>query len=58
MVWIGHNSMDLLVRSHGDASCNGRNFMTLLVRAHSGASGNGNFMNFLVRFRGGASVYN
>jgi len=33
--------------------------MTLLVRAHGGASGNGrNSTNLLVRFRGGALVYN
>jgi len=33
--------------------------MTLLVRAHGGASSNGcNSPNLLVRFRGGALVYN
>jgi len=41
MVWLGRNSMNLLVRSHSGASCNGRNSMTLLVRAHGGASCNG-----------------
>jgi len=35
---LGHNSMNLLVRSHGGASWSGRNSMDLLVRSHGGAS--------------------
>jgi len=38
MVWLGRNSMTLLVRAHGGASWSGRNSMTLLERAHGGAS--------------------
>jgi len=38
MVWLGRNSMNLLVRSHGGASWLGCNSMNLLVRFHGGAS--------------------
>jgi len=59
MVWIGRNSMNLLVKVHGGASYNGRNSVNLLVRVHGGASCNGrNSTTLLVRFRGGASIYN
>jgi len=58
MVWVGRNSMNLLVRSHGGVLCDGRNSMNLLVRSHDGALCDGrNSMNLLVRFRGGALVY-
>jgi len=32
MVWVGRNSMNLLVRSHGGALCDECNSMDLLVR--------------------------
>jgi len=41
MVWVGRNSMNLLVKVHGGASYNGRNSMNLLVRVHGSASCNG-----------------
>ena len=37
-VWVGRNSMTLLVKAHGGASSNGRNSMNLVVRVHGGAS--------------------
>ena len=53
---LGRNFMNLLVRSHGGASCKGRNSMNLLVRSHGGASCKGrNSTNLLVRSHGGAS---
>ena len=58
MVWVGHNSMNLLVRSHGGVVCDGRNSMNLLVRSHGGSLCDGrNSRNLLLRFRGGVLVY-
>ena len=37
MVWVEHNSMNLLVRSHGGVVCDGRNSMNLLVSFRGGA---------------------
>ena len=55
-VWVGRNSMTLLVRVYGGASSNGRNSMNLVVRVHGGASSNGcNSMNLVVRVHSGAS---
>ncbi|QCE14623.1 hypothetical protein DEO72_LG11g1626 [Vigna unguiculata] len=56
LVWIGHNSMTLLVRVHGGVSSNGRNSMNLVVRVQGGALSNGrNSMNLVVRVQGGTS---
>jgi len=37
MVWVGRNSMTLLVSAHDGASCNGRNSTKLLVKFCGGA---------------------
>jgi len=51
MVWIGRNSINFLMRSHGSVICDGHNFMNLLVRSHGDAlCGRHNFMDLLVKF--------
>jgi len=37
MVCVGRNSMNLLVRPHGDALCDGHNSTNLLIRFRGGA---------------------
>ena len=38
MVWVGRNSMTLLMRAHGGTSGNGRNSTNFLIRFRGGAS--------------------